>query len=239
MKRILTVIIFLSGIVILTAQNDAYSDKLTVDGWNRTMVFPQRHIVLIGCKICKNPKIIGVDRFSRRTQGWCGATDGRNEPHFIVKTMVPQRDCDEAFRQAGAVSRNRFSITEGKKRLKSGKISGKDYLDGSPALVSLRWKDKGKIREVPFERFFRERVKLHNGKVIEKEFTPHWVYHGSGVLNKPSAGCIVCQQDCPGGLICNNCYPCCFPVPELKPDWKLLPPPGTEVTLVIKILKEQ
>mgnify|MGYP006287920283 CR=1 FL=1 len=105
-------------------------------------------------------------------------------------------------------------------------------------MVSVRWKDGENINEIPFERFFVEKSSS-GGREYIKPFTPHFVYHGSGVLNPVSKGCLVCHQDCAGGLICNNQGPCVNPVPELKPEWDFIPEPGTNVTLVIYVMNDR
>ncbi len=204
-------------------------------------VFPENHIVLIGCEIAYNAESPGMDDFSERTQGWSGCTDGRNEPHFIFKSEVSSADADGAMQEAGAVAYNNFPVAEAIEKIQSGEESWDDYLDGSVVMAAIRWIDsEGEIREVAFERFFTQLDVGRNGEEIEKEFTPHFVYHGSSMLNGETIfGCLVCQQDCSGGLVCNNSGACCRPVPMLKPDWDLIPAVGTDVTLVMYIMPER
>lgn len=204
-------------------------------------VFPESHIVLIGCEIAYNADSPGMDEFSERTQGWSGCTDGINEPHFIFKSEVSSADADAAMQEAGAVAFNNFSVAEAVAKLQSGTETWEDYLDGSIVMPSVRWVDEeGNTREVAFERFFTEIDTGREGQEIEKEFTPHFVYHGSSLLNEDrNFGCLVCQQDCSGGLVCNNSGAACKPVPTLKPNWELIPPVGTTVTLVMYIMPER
>jgi len=204
-------------------------------------VFQDNHIVLIGCEVCRNEDSPGMNDFSGRTQGWSGCTDGRNEPHFIFKTAVSSADADNAMREAGAVAYNNFPVSEAVERMQSGNESWDDYLDGTVVMPAVRWTDSsGEIREVAFERFFTQMDTGREGQEIEKGFTPHFIYHGSSILNGDNIfGCLVCHQDCSGGLVCNNSGACCSPVPVLKPDWELIPEPGTIVTLVMYIMPER
>jgi len=204
------------------------------------MVFEDQHVVLIGCEICYNPDSPGMDDFSQRTQGWSGCTDGVNEPHFIFKSRVSSEDANTAMTDAGAMTYNSFPVTEAVSHLQNDAECWGHYLDGTPVMVAVRWVEDGVTREVAYERFFSEMATGRNGEEVEKEFTPHLVYHGSSLLNTDRIfGCLVCQQDCSGGLICNNDGACCQPVPTLKPDWELIPEPGTTVTMVIYVMPER
>jgi hypothetical protein len=199
--------------------------------------YPEAGMVLIGCRIHQENNGAGLFEFSRRTQGWAGSSEGANDPHFIIKTDVPLDMCNRKLLEAGARVRRQFPVHEAVQKMKSGHVTQESYLDGTPVMVALRWRQDGRLHQVPFQRFFMEKVFMPDGEEIVKPFTPHFVYHGSGVLNvENNRGCIVCQQDCSGGLICNNQEPCVRPVPLLKPDWEMLPPPGTLVTLVIYVM---
>lgn len=207
---------------------------------NAIVAYPEAGIVLIGCRICQESEAAGLFKFSRRTQAWAGCSDGANSPHFIIQTDVPSLVCNQKLQEVGAKSYNKFSVVDAIQKMKSGYFSKESYLDGTPVMVSLRWTQDGQLHEVPFQRCFSEKALAPNGEEIVKPFTPHFVYHGSGVLNlDKNRGCIVCQQDCSGGLICNNQGPCIKPVPMLKPDWETLPPKGTLVTLVIYVMPER
>lgn len=232
---------------ILMAQNDDSEDAselkspedssmLVLNNWNQLRIMNGK--VLLGCKIARNEKSPGMSEFSRRTQGWAGFAEGVNEPHFIFKSNVGVKECDDALKKAGCRARRQFSYKEALEKMKSGKMDASSYLDGTPVMIGVRWKDNDRIRELPFERFFMEKEEI-DGQEIIKPFTPHWIYHGSSLLNDKLYGCFICQQDCSGGLICNNQHPTVKPVPELKPDWSIIPAPGTNVTLVIYILKER
>jgi hypothetical protein len=61
-------------------------------------------------------------------------------------------------------------------------------------MVSLRWKQDGQLHEVAYQHCFLEKIITANGEEIIKPFTPHFVYHGSGVLSaSKNKGCLVCQ----------------------------------------------
>ena len=202
--------------------------------------YPEAGIVLIGCRMCQGREGIGLFEFSRRTQSWAGCSEGTNARHFIVKTDVPLFVCNQKLLDVGAISYRQFSVVDAVQKMKSGRVSEESYLDGTAVMVSLRWEQDARLHEVPFERCFLEKTITPNGEEIVKPFTPHFVYHGSGVLNRDkNYGCIVCQQGCSGGLICNNQGPCVTPVPMLKPNWEMLPPKGTPVTLVVYVMLER
>jgi hypothetical protein len=212
-----------------------------LDSDTELMVFPESHVVLIGCTVCRNDSSPGMDGFSSRTQGWSGCSDGRNEPHFIFRTGIPNAECDAALIEAGAVAFNAFPVVDAVARMQSGELACTgDFLDGSRVMASIRWIEDGVLHEKAFERFFEEMGTDWNGMEITKPFTPHYVYHGSNSLNEDvSYGCLVCQQDCSGGLVCNNRGPCCRPVPVMRPLWDVIPPVGTTVTLVLYVMPER
>jgi len=211
-----------------------------LEDMNAIAAYPKAGIVLIGCRICQGSEATGLFEFSRRTQGWAGCSEGTNAPHFIIKTDVPLLVCNRKLLEVGAKSYQQFPVVDAIQKMKSGHFSKESYLDGTPVMVSLRWRQDGRLHEVPFERCFLEKALAPNGEEIVKPFTPHFVYHGSGVLNlDKNYGCLVCQQDCSGGLICNNQGTCVKPVPILKPNWETLPPKGQLVALVVYVMPER
>ena len=228
----------LATLMVMALGEGAYD--CTLESADEIMVFPESHVVLIGCEVCYNAESPGMDDFSQRTQGWSGCTDGRNEPHFIFKSTVTSEVANNAMLEAGAVAYNQFAVPEAVDHLQNAEECWDHYLDGTRVMPAIRWVEDGQIREIAFERFFRELAVGRNGEEIEKEFTPHFVYHGSSLLNTDGLyGCLVCQQDCSGGLVCNNTGACCQPVPTLMPDWDLIPDPGTIVTMVLYVMPER
>jgi len=71
-------------------------------------------------------------------------------------------------------------------------------------------------------------------KEIEKPWTPHFVFHGSGAIHKSGTGCIACPCDCPGGIIADNRYPVYDPKPKVRFDMSKAPPAGTQVYVRIR-----
>ena len=67
-----------------------------------------------------------------------------------------------------------------------------------------------------------------------KPWTPHWVFHGSGVIHDERTGCIACPCDCPGGIIADNRTPIYRPMPTVRFDWSKAPPVGTTVYVRIR-----
>ena len=107
------------------------------------------------------------------------------------------------------------------------------YMQGDPIQIYVEWDTpKGKMRRA-YEDFFTERI-IADGKEVLKPWTPHFILHGSGVLNDTRTGCIACTHDCPGGIVANNSLPLKTPIPVLKANWDLLPKPGTRVTVVLR-----
>jgi len=134
----------------------------------------------------------------------------------------------------GCKPRIHYSIEEGKKRSGLKASTGKDdYLQGDPVAISVLWKKSEKWIEKSYESFVTERVMV-DGKPVEKPWTPHFVYHGSGALHKSGTGCIACPCDCPGGLIADNRNPIYNPKPLVKFDTTKLPPAGTRVYIRLR-----
>lgn len=107
------------------------------------------------------------------------------------------------------------------------------YMQGDPLLIYIEWDTpKGTMRRA-YEDFFIEKIVV-DGKEVEKPWTPHFILHGSGILNDTRTGCIACTHDCPGGIVANNQFPLNKPIPVLKANWDLLPKPGTRVTVVLR-----
>ena len=229
-------------LALMTALIGTGAYDTVLDDAGQILAFPEDHVLLIGCTICMNDSSPGMDgEFSQRTQGWSGCADGLNEPHFIFKTDVPNADCDAALQEVGAVAASQFPVPDAVERMNSGELSWADYLDGSRVMASIRWVDAdGIVHESAYERFFEQVSTGRDGEEIVTEFLPHLVYHGSNQLNEEvNYGCLVCQQDCSGGLVCNNLGPCCRPVPMMRPLWDRIPEPGTPVTLVLYVMPER
>src|SRR6185312_11747885 len=180
-----------------------------------------------------------IDRYGERIQAFAGtarANGGTAKMHeyFVFLVDAPAEDVHRAMMKLGCKPRIHYSIEEGKKRSGLKASTGKDdYLQGDPVAISVLWKKGEKWIEKPYESFVTERVMV-DGKPVEKPWTPHFVYHGSGALHKSGTGCIACPCDCPGGLIADNRNPIYNPKPLVKFDTTKLPPAGTRVYIRLR-----
>ena len=52
--------------------------KITLADWNEIRALPEKHVVLIGCKVCRNDESPGMSDFSRRTNKICRPFAVRN-----------------------------------------------------------------------------------------------------------------------------------------------------------------
>ena len=75
---------------------------------------------------------------------------------------------------------------------------------------------------------------MSEGKDVIKPWTPHFEFHGSGVIHKSGTGCIACPCDCPGGIIADNRFPIYDPKPVVKFDWSKAPAVGSIVYVRIR-----
>ncbi len=175
-----------------------------------------------------------MDGFARATPALLGARDGKSAHYFVFLTDAPVRAVYDGLRQLGARSRVVYQKAEvGPHRGIREDNTPADYMQGDPVQVFVKWRKDGRGRRMAYEDFFWQRTDVSGGETV-KPWTPHFVFHGSGILNKVDTGCIACTHDCPGGIIGNNQYPLVDPVPVLRADWGRLPAPGTRVTVVIR-----
>ena len=149
--------------------------------------------------------------------------------YFVFLIDVPTEEVYDALVKLGCKPRVHYGIQEGKKH--SGlkpETKPEDYLQGDPVALSVFWQDGGKWVERPYQDFVAERV-LVDGKPVEKPWTPHFVFHGSGAIHKSGTGCIACPCDCAGGIIADNRFPLYDPKPLVKFDLAKVPREGTRV----------
>jgi hypothetical protein len=180
-----------------------------------------------------------IDEWGERIQAFVGCSkaagiDAKMAGYFVFLVDVPTEAVNEALLSLGAKGRVHYSMQDGK--FHSGlKPSTKpeDYLQGDPVQLSIFWKNNGKWTEKPYQDFVTERVMVE-GKPVEKPWTPHFVYHGSGATYKSGTGCIACPCDCAGGIIADNRYPVYDPKPMVKFDMGKAPPVGTQVFVRIR-----
>lgn len=180
-----------------------------------------------------------IDEYGQRVQAFVGCAraaggDAKMAGYFVFLVDVPTETVHQGLLDVGAKPRVHYSIREGKKRVGlTDKTKPEDYLQGDPVVLSVFWKDGDHWTEKPYDHFVTERV-LVNGKPIEKPWTPHFVFHGSGAIHKSGTGCIACPCDCPGGIIADNRFPIYDPKPLVKFHMNRAPKPGTRVYIRIR-----
>lgn len=182
-----------------------------------------------------------IDEYGERVQAFVGCAraaggEAKMAEYFVFLVDVPTEEVYEALLQLGCKPRVHYSIQEGRKR--SGlkpTTSPEDYLQGDPVQLSIFWQEGDRWVERPYQDFVTERV-LVDGKPTEKPWTPHFVFHGSGVIYKSGTGCIACPCDCAGGIIADNRYPVYDPKPLVKFDLSKAPKEGAQVYVRIRPL---
>lgn len=181
-----------------------------------------------------------INEYGERVQAFAGCAkaaggDAKMAGYFVFLVDVETEEVHEALVKLGCKPRVHYSIQEGRKRsgLRPETTAG-DYLDGDPVVLSVFWQAAdGKWTETAYEHFATEQVEA-DGRKIEKPWTPHFVFHGSGAIHKSGTGCIACPCDCPGGIIADNRFPVYDPKPSVRFDMGKTPPPGTQVYVRIR-----
>lgn len=181
-----------------------------------------------------------INEFGQRVQAFAGCAtaaggDAKMAAYFVFLVDVDTEKVFAGLMDLGCRPRVHYSIQEG--RARSGlkpETTPEDYLQGDPVVLSVFWKnDAGKWIEKAYQDFATERVMLGD-RQIEKPWTPHFVFHGSGAIHKSGTGCIACPCDCPGGIIADNRFPIYDPKPMVRFDMQKAPPPGTQVYIRIR-----
>lgn len=188
----------------------------------------------ISATVTKDVSKPSIADWGRRFQAFFGVWGGKMEGFFVFTTGVSRTEIDKAIRELGIVSRRQLPMEEVEKRkgLKPT-TTREDYLDGDPMIVTVRFMKAGKLVEGALEDFIREKI-IVEGKEVEKPYTPHFVYHGTGeAINFPS-GCIVCPSDCNGGIITDNVLPLKTTENYYLVDWERMPPMDSKVEVVLK-----
>jgi hypothetical protein len=181
-----------------------------------------------------------INEFGQRVQAFAGCAtaaggDAKMAAYFVFLVDVETEKVFDGLVKLGCRPRVHYSIQEGRKR--SGlkpETKFDDYLQGDPVVLSVFWKtDGGKWVEKAYQDFATELVEVGDRR-IEKPWTPHFVFHGSGAIHKSGTGCIACPCDCPGGIIADNRFPVYDPKPTVRFDMSKAPPPGTQVYVRIR-----
>jgi hypothetical protein len=163
-----------------------------------------------------------------------GARGGEFEKHFVFVTDAGVDVVYNALLALGGRARVVYRLEDvpAHKGIRPDNTPA-DYFQGDPVQIFVEWRDGERTRRAAYEDFFLEKVTVGGVETV-KPWTPHFVLHGSGVLNRKQTGCIGCTHDCPGGIIGNNAFPLVEPIPVLRAQWDRLPPPGTRVTVIFR-----
>ena len=181
-----------------------------------------------------------INEYGERVQAFAGCAraaggDAKMAGYFVFLVDVETEQVHAALVKLGCRPRVHYSIQEGRKR--SGlrpETKADDYLQGDPVVLSVFWRaGPGQWVEKAYQDFATELLVL-NGVRIEKPWTPHFVFHGSGAIHKSGTGCLACPCDCPGGIIADNRFPIYDPKPSVRFDMSRAPPVGTQVYVRIR-----
>lgn len=181
-----------------------------------------------------------INEFGERVQAFAGCAtaaggDAKMAAYFVFLVDVPTERVHDGLIELGCRPKVHYSIQEGRKRsgLKPETVP-EDYLQGDPVVLSVFWQDEeGNWIEKAYQDFATEMTVVGDRK-IEKPWTPHFVFHGSGAIHKSGTGCIACPCDCPGGIIADNRFPIYDPKPTVRFDMSKAPPAGTQVYVRIR-----
>jgi hypothetical protein len=176
-----------------------------------------------------------IDAWGQRIQAFLGterANGSRSEfaDYFVFLAGVETEEVYKGLAEIGLTTKVHFSREEGRRR------AGRDFLRGDPVAIVIRWKDGPNWVERRYEDFVQEKV-IVEGKEVVRPGTPHFVFHGSGVIHKEGTGCIACPCDCPGGIIADNRNPIYEPKPTVRFDLSGAPPEGSKVEVRIRPLR--
>lgn len=181
-----------------------------------------------------------INEYGQRVQAFAGCAkaaggDAKMAGYFVFLVDVETEIVFEELQKLGCRPRVHYSIQEGRKRSGLKPTTGpEDYLQGDPVVLSVFWRDDGgEWVEQAYQDFATELIKVGD-KQIEKPWTPHFVFHGSGAIHKSGTGCIACPCDCPGGIIADNRFPIYDPKPTVRFDMSKVPPTGTQVYIRIR-----
>ncbi len=183
-----------------------------------------------------------INAYGQRIQAFAGCAkaaggDAKMAGYFVFLVDVATEEVFEALIDVGCRPAVHYSIQEGRKRSGlTAETCAEDYLQGDPVVLSVFWQDDdGKWTERPYEYFVTESTTVDDEE-IEKPWTPHFVFHGSGAIHSSGTGCIACPCDCPGGIIADNRFPIYDPKPMVKFDMSKAPPAGTQVYVRIRVI---
>ena len=240
-RNLVVVLIFFFDLLVTTAvtsADDGARKQLPEPGG--VVVDQQRQELVLSAKVQFPKDKPCINEFGQRVQAFAGCAtaaggDAKMAAYFVFLIDVETEAVFDGLMKLGCRPRVHYSIDEGRKRsgLKA-ETTPDDYLQGDPVMLSVFWKDaSGKWVERPYQSFATEQVEV-DGRRIEKPWTPHFVFHGSGAIHKSGTGCIACPCDCPGGIIADNRFPIYDPKPVVRFDMTKAPEPGTQVYVRIR-----
>ncbi|MHB0954845.1 MAG: YdjY domain-containing protein [Pirellulaceae bacterium] len=203
---------------------------------------PERSEVILSAKVQFPEGKPCINEFGQRIQAFAGCSqaaggDAKMTGYFVFLVDVPTEQVFDALMRIGCRPLIHYSIQEGRKR--SGltpETPPENYLQGDPVVLSVFWKDEQRTWiERPYEYFVTESITV-DGQQVEKPWTPHFVFHGSGAIHGSGTGCIACPCDCPGGIIADNRFPVYDPKPTVRFDMAKAPPVGTQTYVRIRVI---
>ena len=220
------------------AVKDSPTEKLPTPG-SVVVDHAKREVILSG-KVQFPAGKPCINEFGQRVQAFAGCAtaaggDAKMAAYFVFLVDVDTEQVFDGLIKLGCRPKVHYSIQEGRKRsgLKA-ETKPEDYLQGDPVVLSVFWEnEQGKWIEKAYQEFATERQKVGDQE-IEKPWTPHFVFHGSGAIHKSGTGCIACPCDCPGGIIADNRFPIYDPKPTVRFDMSKAPPPGTQIYVRIR-----
>jgi hypothetical protein len=232
-----TALLTVIGVLFSTTTSPAAEPKVPKAG--TVVIDADRGEVILSAtiQIPEGKECIGT--YGQRVQAFAGCAkanggDAKMAGYFVFLADVPTEEVHAAMMKLGCKPRVHYSMVDGRKH--SGwkpSTTSNDFLQGDPVAISVFWKKGEKWVEHPYQYFVTERVMVE-GKPVEKPWTPHFVYHGSGALHKSGTGCIACPCDCAGGLIADNRNPLYDPKPLVKFDTDKVPKAGTQVYIRLR-----
>lgn len=235
--------LFCAALIVLACQanspgQDPTSTELPEPG--SVVIDQKKRELILSAKIQHPEGKPCIDDFGQRIQAFAGCAtaaggDAKMAKYFVFLVDVETEKVFDGLIDLGCRPRVHYSIQEGRKRSGLKKeTSPADYLQGDPVVLSVFWKnDQDKWVEKAYQHFATEQTTIGE-HTIEKPWTPHFVFHGSGAIYKSGTGCIACPCDCPGGIIADNRFPIYDPKPVVKFDMSKAPPVGTQVYVRIR-----
>ena len=233
-------LLFVTCLTLIVTQRLNAADTQPLPKPGEVFVDSNRRELVLSAKVQFPEGKPCINEFGERVQAFAGCAtaaggDAKMAGYFVFLVDVETEKVFDGLIELGCRPRVHYSIQEGRQR--SGlkpETRPEDYLNGDPVVLSVFWQaDNGTWIEKPYQDFVVEQVEV-NGQLIEKPWTPHFVFHGSGAIHKSGTGCIACPCDCPGGIIADNRFPIYDPKPKVRFDMSLAPPPGTQVYVRIR-----